>query len=295
MNDFYKNTQDIRMIKFQLPLKFSINIHSPQPSIGSHNHNFLEFAYILDGQISQELNGVRTVLKEGDFMLIAKNAVHSFTRLKNCDCTVINCLFYPSFLDKSLPDSASVDELFASNAIGFTNKTRDFLPSNHVYSDTTGKIRKLILDMKDEYNQMLFGYERQLKLYLTSLLLLLIRELTPEDYLYPQSGIMHKITEYMFQHYDENITLNSVSEHFHFSPQYLCRKFKNETGFLFIDYLQRIRIAQSCRMLENSTMSITEISMAVGYQNLKHFETVFKKHVMQSPREYRKFKRIRRP
>ena len=294
MNELYKNTQNVRMIKFQLPLKFSINMHSPQPSIDSHNHNFLEFAYILEGQISQELNGVHTILKQGNFMLIDCNAVHSFTKLKNCDCTVINCLFYPSFLDKSLSDSASVKDLLAGTMVGFTYATRDSLPANHVYYDESGKVRRLILDMKDEYNQIQFGYERQLKLHLNSLLLLLVRQLTPEDYFSPHSDIMFEITEYMFQHYVENITLNSISKLFHFSPQYLCRKFKAETGFSFIDYLQKIRIAQSCSLLENSDMSITEISVSVGYQNLKHFETVFRKHTMQSPRQYRSFKRAKK-
>jgi len=52
--------------------------------------------------------------------------------------------------------------------------------------------------------------------------------------------------------------------------------------------LQRIRIEQSCRLLENSDLRVSEIAARVGYENVKFFNQVFKQTVKLTPREFRK-------
>ena len=74
----------------------------------------------------------------------------------------------------------------------------------------------------------------------------------------------------------------------HFSLQYISRKFKQETGITFREYLQKIRIEKSCVLLAGSDLRISEIASAVGYDDIKFFNSMFKKLVMMSPREYRK-------
>lgn len=56
----------------------------------------------------------------------------------------------------------------------------------------------------------------------------------------------------------------------------------------FTEYVQKIRIAESCRLLTESEKSITDIAFEVGYANIKFFNKIFKEITNTTPREYRK-------
>ena len=56
----------------------------------------------------------------------------------------------------------------------------------------------------------------------------------------------------------------------------------------FNDYVQRYRVEQSCTMLKNSDKKIFDIAKAVGYNDLKYFNNVFKKIMGMTPYRFRK-------
>ena len=57
--------------------------------------------------------------------------------------------------------------------------------------------------------------------------------------------------------------------------KYVSRKFKQETGLIALEYLQRIRAEKSCELLAGSDMLILEIIHEVGYTDSKFFHKVF--------------------
>ena len=56
----------------------------------------------------------------------------------------------------------------------------------------------------------------------------------------------------------------------------------------FTDYLQKLRIEKSCELLAGSDMRIAEIAQAVGYEDIKFFNRLFKRTLGMPPREYRR-------
>lgn len=87
---------------------------------------------------------------------------------------------------------------------------------------------------------------------------------------------------------DPELTLADTAEHIHVSVPYLSRKFKEETGDSFQNYLQRLRLSKAMAMLKDEEVLIWEIASDCGYSSQHYFSTAFKKELGLSPADYRK-------
>lgn len=108
---------------------------------------------------------------------------------------------------------------------------------------------------------------------------------------YPNQIMSKEITRaliYLDNHYQENISLDSVAEMISLSSYYFSRLFKKEVGVNFSDLLLHKRIDKAKQMLEETEKSILDICIAVGYQEQSYFCKVFKKSVGATPSAYRK-------
>lgn len=88
---------------------------------------------------------------------------------------------------------------------------------------------------------------------------------------------------------DRDISLEDVAQHVRMSGGYFSSFFKQETGDNFIDYLTRLRIDRAKQLMMSSELRLYEISKLVGYQDVKYFSRLFKRHVGATPAEYRQF------
>jgi len=99
---------------------------------------------------------------------------------------------------------------------------------------------------------------------------------------------IHSMREYMERHYDEDISLSSLSERFHFSPQYIAKKFKEFYNTTVITYLTELRIEKARSLLLHTDLPVLEIANTLGYSDENYFGKVFKKMTGLSPLQYRK-------
>ncbi|HET9492749.1 MAG TPA: AraC family transcriptional regulator [Chloroflexia bacterium] len=89
------------------------------------------------------------------------------------------------------------------------------------------------------------------------------------------------------QSYDAPITIEELSREVALSPYYLIRAFRQVYKQTPHQYLVGQRIARAKELLRNSDLSITEICLAVGFESLGSFSTLFRKVAGVSPRAYR--------
>ena len=98
---------------------------------------------------------------------------------------------------------------------------------------------------------------------------------------------MSQIVKYIEKHYMADLSLQEVAQHFSVSREYISRKFKQEQGINFSDYIAKYRIDRAKLLLENPHFKISQISEMVGFRDVKYFSKVFKKQEGMTPQSYR--------
>lgn len=88
--------------------------------------------------------------------------------------------------------------------------------------------------------------------------------------------------------YNEKISIEGIAEELLISPSYLSRKFKTDTGYTFLELLNKYRIQKSIDIIlkEKGRYRVYEISDMVGFTDYKHYCTVFKKYTNLSPKDF---------
>jgi len=105
-----------------------------------------------------------------------------------------------------------------------------------------------------------------------------------------KSGRIDKILQYTRRHCDENITVDLLCDKFDCSRSYISHAFKTVTGKSFRQYVTHLRISHAKRLLEMTSLSVTQIAFSVGFNDSNYFSTAFLKSVGVSPLKYRKQK-----
>lgn len=99
---------------------------------------------------------------------------------------------------------------------------------------------------------------------------------------------IYSITSYIHNHYNEDISLESLSKRFFISSFYLSHQFKKVTGHTLTHYIQMTRIRNTQYLLINTSIKVTEIAQQCGFTSFSQFNRVFRKFCGLSPSEYRK-------
>ena len=88
------------------------------------------------------------------------------------------------------------------------------------------------------------------------------------------------------EQYAERINIRKVADSIGVSESYLSRKFKEETGNTFVEFLSKFRVQKAAVLLRRGGMRINEISEMVGFEEYKRFSEVFKKYTGMSCSEF---------
>jgi AraC-like DNA-binding protein len=99
---------------------------------------------------------------------------------------------------------------------------------------------------------------------------------------------INKVCGYIQQHSGENITLEQVAGMVHLSKSAFCKFFKRMMKISFSDYINEIRIANSCQLLLESDKTVREIAIQSGFESLTYFNRVFLRKKGVTPLGFRK-------
>lgn len=96
------------------------------------------------------------------------------------------------------------------------------------------------------------------------------------------------ILAYIDHNYPSDLSLQEVAGRFFVSREYVSRKFKQEHGINFSDYVANVRIEKAKLLLQNPHLKLSQIAEMVGIHDVKYFSKVFKKQTGLTPNDYRK-------
>lgn len=251
-----------------------------------HAHNFVELAYVADGNGIHKIGGEEHQTSKGDLWLINYDVAHQFIP-QNGDLLIYNCIFTPAYFNATLSESRNFFDI--TDHYLLNNLYADF-PTDYIYADTdpleNSQVFNIYERLLQEFTDRQIGYRDIIRAYILELLVILCRLKLQVD-----SGRTQKlldILEYVNTHYQEPLQAEELATSVGFSPSHFRRIFKELTGKTPNLYLQTVRIEKACALLKNDhSMSVEQIARSVGYHDIKHFYYVFKKITGSLPKRYR--------
>lgn len=253
-----------------------------------HEHTFFELTYVFDGTCEQLIHGQRIQMRTGDFLVIPPGVHHSISVFDHS--IVIQIPIKKNTLENiffNFLRSDNILSMFFINSI-YAQHVNDYIIFHsgddfHIRNAVTFLLLENI--NKEEYWQnmminttmnifglLLRNYEKSVELPS------IVRKSDVQRF-----GLIRFIQE----NYTD-ITLDKIATKFHYTPEYTSKLIKETTGMNFKQILQKIRIERSEYLLLDSNLTIQNIALQVGYENVEHFIRTFKKIHKITPTGYRK-------
>lgn len=255
--------------------------------LSHHWHSELEFIYVSIGEAVFTIDDEDILIKEGECIFINSGQLHSGI-LKTCTCTYFSVVFSTEFLSSALD---ACHQFFDGIKI---NKFKILQHFKHEHPSQV----KVISELKDiikELTDKNMAYELSVKSKLFSIFTTLFRSNLYTTMLDKQKDLidakkyntLKQILGYIYQNYNKKIKLTDISKSLNLTPQYLCKFFKEMTDTSIVEYINHYRIETACSLLKISTLSITDIALECGFDNISYFNRVLKKQLNFTPTEFR--------
>lgn len=263
---------------FDLPIKISyLNIKN----YPTHWHNSIEIIYVLKGSLHIKIDTDSFTLNEREVEIINSDESHEIQGMDDNKVLIFN--IDPFFFEKYYKD--------INNIFFYTNSNDDEDQNGSEYEE----LKTILSQMLCEYVQKLEDYDEEIEELLITLLYHLVNNfhyLTHEKEELKektdQLARYHRISKYIYNNYNNNITLQEIAKKEFLSPHYLSHEIKYATGYSFTDLINLTRIEESIKLLLDSDMSISEISDEIGFSHVRYFNKNFKYYYGCTPLQYRK-------
>lgn len=253
-----------------------------------HGHSFLEFTYIESGIMEHDFDGEVCTLKSGDYFIVDYGTKHRYKAIGKEQLKVINLLFFPNFVDRTLTKNECFEKVVNSYFIRFKYQSLKHSPTGVVFHDDNNEVYKIIKQITKEFMEEKDGFLECIRCLIVQMFIIIMRKIGKKEGAKNESEVIKEITEYIKNHYSEHLCLGEIAKKYNYSLSHISKKFLNEVGVGFTQYLQKMRIEQSCRLLEAGQHSVSEIASLVGYTDIKFFNKVFKDSLGVTPREFKK-------
>ena len=104
---------------------------------------------------------------------------------------------------------------------------------------------------------------------------------------YHQDQTILAVQTWLDEHLNQSIAMDSLAERFHLTPRTFKRRFRSATGDTPLQYLQKLRVEQAKKLLEDPNRRLEQITQAVGYDDVSSFSRLFRSKTGLTPGAYR--------
>ena len=232
----------------------------------AHMHRQIEIFYVLDGAIEITVAGRKQLMKKGMVSIAFPNVVHETCTPDHSSAVMIifDHTFLPDFsvgLNTHQPKTPFLSSL--PDPEHFSLMVHGLLESTQKNTDI--RISK--------------GY-----LYILTAMILSQVPLARQEDLYDSGGICQDISNYLNQHFTEELSLSQLACALGYSKYHISHIFRDKFGCSYNDYLKRLRAEYAMGLLTHSELSVTEVCFASGFSSLRSFYRAFHEIYGASPR-----------
>lgn len=247
-----------------------------------HWHNCIQIIFVLEGTIKVTIESGTYELVKNDLEIINVDETHRiFSNDKNNKVLIF--YFDINFFEKYYNDM--------ENIFFYTNTSDDGAQASEEYDE----LRTILSILLCEAVQKQVDYDEEIESTLVDLLYHLINNFhylmyEQEDFREnkDQLGRYHRIAKYIYNNYNNKISLQDIAEKEFLSTHYLSHEIKYAMGYSFTDLLNLTRVEESVKLLLDTDKTISEISEEVGFSHTRYYNKHFKIHFKSSPSQFRK-------
>lgn len=249
-----------------------------------HFHPEYELTFIVRGNGYRLIGNNYQEFSSSDLVLIGPNLPHTWVgkSLGNEPFEAIVIQFSKDFVQKTLSfkENSELKSLFenANNGLFF--------------KDFPADVKELLFGLTE-----LSGIESVAKLLVVFSKLSFYNPIPLSTQLYKNEvnekfeTRINKVYLFLQNRFSEKITLKQVADIVHMTESNFCKFFKKAMGTTFSNYLNDLRIHETCILLLHSDKNIKQIAFSCGFESLSYFNRVFLKKKLMSPSVYRRMNR----
>ena len=250
-----------------LPVIFHLDtMRKATPDFNTHWHENIELLFFIEGEARVQSDETTTLVKAGEISVINSNRLHSVHSESK------QCRYYCLIIDKLLCDSLGI----VSRSHNFPYKTSD--------REAIISYRKII----SEFESRQPYYHQTIKAYCGVILSRLARicsesECTP---LLPENKklqLVKDVIQYMYEHFNETITVEDICRTVGFSKYYLCHTFKEITGHTALQHLNFIRCNNARALLVSGSHNVLQSALSSGFRDPSYFTKTYKRLIGNLP------------
>lgn len=255
-------------------------IHFPE-----HTHDYVEVVYMCAGRTAHIVNGKRIVLEEGDLLFLGQSATHEVCKASEGDIAV-NFIVLPDFFASTLTaigEEETPFRKFLVDCLCGQNTGPRYL---HFAVSDVKPIQNLVENLLWTLLQETPNKRKMSQMTMALLFLQLMgrtETLLTGEY---EDAAIFKVLRYVESNYISG-SLAELAELLHYDLCWLSREIKRKTGNTYTRLVQEKRLAQAAFLLKNTDRNVSDISIAVGYENVSYFHRIFAEAYGKSPRHYR--------
>lgn len=237
-----------------------------------HTHHFAELFLVLRGTGTMLIEEKSVLLRQGDLIVLNPNVEHTE---RSTDLQPLEYI------------AVGIDGLSFLNEQEYSESSAYFKTSLPHDSDIVSCFESMVTEMERQESGYALVCQNTMQILLTKLKRLLRLSPTVTFSRRIARECSH-VKRYIDTHFQQELTLDDLAAYSHMNKYYLTHSFTKYTGLSPISYLNRRRIVESCRLLENTNLSVAQIAGITGFSSLSYFSQVFKKTEGVSPAQYRK-------
>lgn len=251
--------------------------------VEAHSHNYYEFYFFLEGDVSMQIGKDLYPLRFGDVIVIPPQVphraiIHNQKTPYRRFVFWISQDFYEHLRDLSLCYSYLLEHVKNSKQYIF-----------HIDRISSNTLQSKMLRLLEEMQAERFGKELQLTLYVDDLMLRLNRivyEMLEPEKNANEASLYTNLVEYIENHLEEELSLEKLAEEFYVSKYHIAHVFKDNIGLSIHQYITKKRLLL-CEEAIRAKMNITDVYQTYGFGDYSSFYRAFKKEYGISPKEFR--------
>jgi len=261
-----------------------------------HRHEYMQVNYVYRGNGKHFINNFDFDIIKGDIFVIPPYVPHSICGCPDTDIDIYEFEFEPGFINQSFSSIENAEPFLDFAYIEpFLVSETHIKPRLNLTGRTQMDVEDILNDALEEYEKKESGYILLVKSLLLKLLVIVGRAFTknlndsdPQPMFGNQRNAILGAVNYVNEHYMDELSGDEVAREFMLSPSYFRYLFKSITSKTFTEHVHNIRISKAMEMLRTTDMRVLDISCEIGFNNVNHFNKVFRQQTGVTPLQYRK-------